>query len=43
MTALAAELEMRLADCARRFATVMLPEHPNGWRFHPALGFTKYT
>ena len=42
LTALAAELEMTLADCAGRFGTVTLPEHPNGWRFHPALGFTKY-
>jgi len=41
LTALAAELETTLADCARRFGTVTLPEHPNGWRFHPTLGFTK--
>ena len=39
---LAAELSMPPADCARRFGTVTLPAHPNGWRFHPALGFTKY-
>jgi CRISPR-associated endonuclease/helicase Cas3 len=39
---LAAELDMSLADCARRFGTVTLPEDVNGWRFHPALGFTKY-
>jgi CRISPR-associated endonuclease/helicase Cas3 len=42
LTALAAELDMPLADCARRFGTVTLPKHDNGWRFHPALGFTKY-
>jgi CRISPR-associated endonuclease/helicase Cas3 len=39
---LAAELDRPLAECARRFGTVTLPAHPNGWRFHPALGFTKY-
>jgi CRISPR-associated endonuclease/helicase Cas3 len=42
LTALAAELDMPLADCARRFGTVTLPKHDNGWRFHPAQGFTKY-
>jgi len=39
---LADELDMPLADCARRFGTVTLPESVNGWRFHPALGFTKW-
>lgn len=38
---LATELNMPLADCARRFGTVTLQESANGWRFHPALGFTK--
>lgn len=42
LTELAAELDMPLTDCARRFGTVTLPENVNGWRFHPALGFTKY-
>ena len=42
LTELATELAMPLADCARRFGTVTLPENANGWRFHPALGFTKY-
>ena len=42
LTQLAAELDMSLADCARRFGTVTLPESSNGWRFHPALGFTKH-
>ncbi len=41
LTELADELAMSLADCARRFGTVTLPENDNGWRFHPALGFTK--
>lgn len=42
LTELAAELDMPLADCARRFGTVTLPKNDNGWWFHPALGFTKY-
>ncbi len=37
---LADELEMDLRDCAVRFGTVQLPETKNGWRFHPALGFS---
>ena len=41
LTELATELDMPLADCARRFGTVTLPENANGWRFHAALGFTK--
>lgn len=41
LTELADELDMPLADCARRFGTVTLPKNDNGWRFHPALGFTK--
>lgn len=39
---LADELDMPLADCARRFGTVTLAENDNGWRFHPALGFSKW-
>lgn len=38
---LADELGMPLGECASRFGTVTLPENDNGWRFHPALGFTK--
>ena len=41
LTELATELDMPLANCARRFGTVTLPENANGWRFHPSLGFTK--
>lgn len=41
LTDLAAELDMPLVVCARRFGTVTLPKNDNGWRFHPALGFTK--
>ncbi len=42
LTELADELAKPLADCARSFGTVTLPENDNGWRFHPALGFTKW-
>ncbi len=37
---LAGELDMSVADCAQRFGTVTLPKSDNGWRFHPALGFS---
>ena len=39
---LASDMDLSLADCARRFGTVTLPENDNGWRFHPALGFAKF-
>ncbi|NMM37368.1 MAG: type I-F CRISPR-associated helicase Cas3 [Glaciimonas sp.] len=42
LTELSDELDMSLANCARSFGTVTLPENINGWRFHPALGFTKW-
>lgn len=41
LTDLAAELDMSLEKCAQRFGTVTLQMNDNGWRFHPALGFTK--
>ena len=41
LTALAAELNLSLDACAKRFGTVRLPRNDDGWRFHPALGFTK--
>jgi CRISPR-associated endonuclease/helicase Cas3 len=41
LAALAIELDVPLETCARRYGTVTLPENINGWRFHPALGFTK--
>lgn len=41
LTDLAAQLDMSLEKCAKRFGTVTLPHNDNGWRFHPALGFTK--
>lgn len=39
--ALAESLEMSLPACAQRYGTVSLPDSEQGWRFHPALGFTK--
>jgi CRISPR-associated endonuclease/helicase Cas3 len=39
---LADELDITPADCALRFGTVTLPTNINGWRFHPALGFSKW-
>lgn len=42
LTELADELDMSLSDCALRFGTVTLAENINGWRFHPALGFSKW-
>ncbi|WP_025042087.1 type I-F CRISPR-associated helicase Cas3f [Nitrosospira briensis] len=38
---LADEMDMPLAKCAESYGTVTLPQSDNGWRFHPALGFTK--
>ncbi len=37
----AAALGLSWTDCARRFATVSLPDATQGWRFHPVLGFTR--
>lgn len=41
LSTLAAELELSLEDCARKFGTLTLPASANGWRFHPALGFVR--
>jgi hypothetical protein len=41
LNALAESLEMSLLACAQRYGTVSLPDSEQGWRFHPALGFTK--
>ena len=38
---LAEGLDKSLPNCAERFGTVTLPDHEAGWRFHPALGFSK--
>jgi len=37
---LAEDLGYELEVCARRFGTVRLPDDPQGWRFHSALGFS---
>ena len=36
---LAAELEIDLSTCAKRFGVLSLPDSTNGWRYHPVLGF----
>ncbi|AWI81279.1 type I-F CRISPR-associated helicase Cas3 [Parazoarcus communis] len=41
LVTLAEERDMTLETCAERYGTVTLPTHPQGWRFHPALGFTR--
>lgn len=38
---LAESMDIPLRRCAERYGTVTLPDSINGWRFHPALGFTK--
>lgn len=41
LRALAEERDMTLEVCAGRYGSVTLPENPQGWRFHSALGFTR--
>jgi CRISPR-associated endonuclease/helicase Cas3 len=41
LTELANELDLPADVCARRFGTVNVPDNPDGWRYHPALGFAK--
>lgn len=41
LTALAADLDLSPADCARRYGRLTLPDSEQGWRFHPLLGFTR--
>lgn len=41
LTALAEDRDITLEACAKRYGTVTLPESPQGWRFHPALGFAR--
>ena len=41
LTELAQERGMTLGACAERYGTVTLPKSLQGWRFHPALGFTR--
>ncbi|MFO8005118.1 type I-F CRISPR-associated helicase Cas3f [Thioalkalivibrio sp.] len=40
LASLSDELDMPLEECARRFGTVSVPKHENGWRVHGTLGFT---
>ena len=40
---LAQEMDIVIRTCAWRFGTVTLPESDTGWRFHPALGFSKWS
>jgi len=42
LVSLANELGMELEVCARKFGTVTLGESEQGWRYHPALGFSKW-
>jgi len=37
----AESFDLSLGDCAKRFATVSIPDASQGWRFHPWLGFTR--
>lgn len=40
---LAAEMDLDILDCARRFATVELPEKDmRRWNYHPVLGFFRH-
>lgn len=41
LTELADDLELSLAYCAERFGQVTVPESASGWRYHPALGFSR--
>ncbi|MFZ2989295.1 type I-F CRISPR-associated helicase Cas3f, partial [Ideonella sp.] len=41
LTELAEALDMPLQICAKRFGAVTVPDNPSGWRYHPALGFSK--
>ncbi len=34
-------MDLSLLACAERYGTVTLPDNSQGWRFHPALGFTR--
>lgn len=43
LAGLAADMDLPLDHCAQRFGTVSVPKNDNGWRFHPVLGFTKFS
>jgi CRISPR-associated endonuclease/helicase Cas3 len=42
---LADSLGQDIPDCARRFGVIDLPEkrEQNGWNYHPALGFSRFS
>jgi CRISPR-associated endonuclease/helicase Cas3 len=42
LTRLADSMEISLETCAKKYGSVSLPNNDQGWRFHPALGFTKW-
>lgn len=42
LTAHAEAMELSLEDCAKRLATVTVPQSTQGWRYHPWLGFGKF-
>jgi CRISPR-associated endonuclease/helicase Cas3 len=39
LSVLAAELDLPLMTCAKRFGMVTVRPNENGWRYHPVLGF----
>jgi len=41
LTTLAESMELPLLACAERYGGVSLPKSQQGWRFHPALGFSR--
>lgn len=41
MTRQAEELELSLGEFAKKYASVQLPQSTQGWRWHPALGFSR--
>lgn len=43
LSALAAELDIPLLECAKKFGTATVRPDDDGWRYHPALGFARKT
>jgi CRISPR-associated endonuclease/helicase Cas3 len=41
LTTLASALDISVYQCAQRFGKVSIQPNANGWRYHPALGFSK--
>lgn len=42
LQSLSERMDISVEECAKRYGTVTLPDNPNGWQFHPALGFAKF-